>query len=617
MYYYEVVLLKSPLNSLIYQSEQLIENGTKIDVILARRKKLSEAVIIKKVDKPAFRCTTISNITRYFYDSFMIQTSYFISTYYICSLGEALSLYIPFDTNTYNSNILSYSNISNIQLSSTQEKSLNFTQKNICSLLFSNTGSGKTEIYIKAIQEQLLQGKQAVMLMPEISLTPQMQIRLEKEFGAYISIWHSKVTKKKKQDIIKNLANGSIKLIAGARSALFLPYKNLGIIIVDEEHDESYKSDKKPRINVKDIAIYLSSKFNIKVILGSATPSLTSYTKIPFIRNKTTFFQTSKTFIYDEMQLGLNENIISKISKTIFNDEQVIIFLPTRANFKYQVCNDCGKSVECPFCSVSLSLHKNLKSLKCHYCNYTQKISQNCVHCETGLIKNYRLGTAEVEDILKNTFKNKVIERFDTDSIKTNKELKIILKKFNDSKIDILVGTQMLSKGHDYHNVTLAVILGIDSIFNMTSYKSREKAISLAIQISGRSGRKGYGEVLIQTKNKEFFQNYLEKDNYEEFLDDELNCRKDLYPPYVRLAKVTFSHQNAFLAQKELNKWVNNFTNLTNKVELVGFGEAGIFKIANKYRYELLLRSSNIKALINTLHSIDSNIATIDMDTLF
>jgi primosomal protein N' (replication factor Y) len=617
MYYYEVILLKSPLHSLIYQSKKLIENGTKIDVILARRKKLSGAVIIKKVNKPNFKCITISNITIYFYDSFMIQTSYFISRYYICSLGEALSLYIPFNINTYDLNILPYFSISNIQLSLIQKKSLKFIQNNICSLLFSNTGSGKTEIYIKAIEEQLLQGKQAVMLMPEISLTPQMQIRLEKEFGTYITIWHSKITKKKKYDIINNIANGSIKLIAGARSALFLPYKNLGIIIVDEEHDESYKSNQKPRINVKDIAIYLSNKFNIKVILGSATPSLTSYIKIPFIRNKTTFFKTSKSFIYDEMQLGLNENVISKISKTILNNEQVIVFLPTRANFKYQVCSDCGKSIECPFCSVSLSLHKNLRFLKCHYCNYTQKISQNCVNCKTGLIKNYRLGTAEVENILKNRFKSKIIEKFDTDSIKTNKELKLILKKFNENKIDILVGTQMLSKGHDYHNVTLAVILGIDSIFNMTSYKSKEKAISLAIQISGRSGRKGYGEVLIQTKNKEFFQNYLEKNNYEDFLDDELNCRKNLYPPYVRLAKITFSHKNAFLAQKELNKWVNNFTDLINKVELVGFGEASIFKIANKYRYELLLRSSNVKALINTLHSIDSNMATIDMDTLF
>jgi len=623
IYYYELALLKSPLNPLTYQSDKLIDIGTKVFVKLARRKVLTQAVVIKQVDKPTFRCTNISEISEFIYDKQMLQTSQFIATYYICSLGEALSLYTPHNIHSPSGegeqeDSFPQSSVGmDIELSSTQTKSYKFLQKNNTSLLFASTGSGKTEIYIKSIQDKLNQGFQAIMLMPEISLTPQMQMRLEKVFGNCIAIWHSKITKKKKQIILDGLASKEIKLIAGARSSLFLPYKNLGIIVVDEEHDESYKSDSKPRVNVKDLAIYIGSKFNIQVILGSATPSINSYTKLPYIQSKETFFKTSKSFIYDESNLGLNEMIVDKIRQTIQKQEQVIVFLPTRANFKYQICSDCGTSLECPFCSVSLSLHKNNKVLKCHYCNYTQAISDKCPSCQTGIIKNYRLGTAEVELLLKEIFPTNIIEKFDRDTVKTDKNLRDILKKFNDKKIDILVGTQMLSKGHDYHNVTLAVVLGIDSILNMTSYKSREKALSLALQISGRSGRKGKGEVLIQTKNKDFFQQYLEQNNYDKFLDEELEYRTNLYPPYVRLARVVFGHTNALLAQEQLNKYVNIFINLKNDIELIGFGECGIFKIANKYRYELLLRSSNTKELLNVLHSINSPIASVDMDTLF
>ena len=620
IYYYELAFLKSPLSPLTYKSDKNIEIGVKVSVKLARRKILSDAIVIKAVEKPSFKCVEISDISNLYYDKQMLETAKFISSYYVCSLGEALSLYVP---HTQYSNLKDQKIDNNkhtlnckIKLSCAQIKSFEFTKKNKTALLFSDTGSGKTEIYIKAINDTLQKEKQAVMLMPEISLTPQMQKRLEKIFGESIAIWHSKITKKKKSSILEKLATKEIKLIAGARSSLFLPYSSLGLIIVDEEHDESYKADSKPRINVKDISLFIGKKFDIQVILGSATPSITSYKKIPFIRNKETFFNTTKCIRFDESHLGINENILSSIKNTIKRNEQVIVFLPTRANFKYQVCNDCGKSLECPFCSVSLSLHKNYKALKCHYCNYTQAICTICPSCN-GIVKNFRLGTAEVELILKDHFPQNNIEKFDRDTIKTDKNLRYILKRFNDKKIDILVGTQMLSKGHDYHNVTLAVILGIDSVLNMTSYKSREKALSLALQIAGRSGRKGKGEVLIQTKNKEFFEKYLYNNNYEEFLDEELEYRKDMYPPFVRLARVIFSHKNAFLAKEQLNKYVDIFSKLENGIKLVGFGESGIFKIANKYRYELLLRSSNTKALLNTLHCIDSPIASIDMDTLF
>lgn len=614
MNYYEIALLGSPLSQLTYQSKTNIKIGNKVKIPLRNRKKDLYGVVLKKVDTVNFKCNDILEILDEYYDQNMLETALFVSKYYVCSIGEALSVYIAFNKNSmYEKNDVNFN--SNIKLSNNQNKAHEFCTNNKASLLFANTGSGKTEIYIKNIENILNQNKQALLLMPEIALTPQMQKRLESIFKDSLAIWHSKISKKKKEQTLKDLSSGKVKLIAGARSSLFLPFNNLGLIVIDEEHDDSYKSDKKPRLNVKDLCIYMSRKYDIQLILGSATPSLSSFSKIPYFRLKETFFNTNKTYVYDESNLILNNKIINKIHNTLEKSKQVIVFLPTRANFKFQICNECAKSVECPFCSVSLSLHKSHKILKCHYCNYSQNIPNSCPSCTTGYIKNYRLGTAEVQEQLTNLFPNKCVKRFDSDIISTNKILKTTLKEFNENKIDILVGTQMLSKGHDYHNVTLAVIMGIDSVLNMHSYKVKEKGLSLCLQIAGRSGRNGFGEVFIQSKNKKFLQNYLENKDYEDFLKEELDLRADIYPPFIRLARVVFSHNNAFKAKEQLDYYVNHALN-TNNIELIGFKECQIFKIANKYRYEMLLRSKNISALVNFLHSINCSFVSIDMDTL-
>jgi len=615
VYFYEVAILRSPLNNLTYQSENKIEIGTKVLIKLRQRKVLDEAVIIKEVEKTTFKCTDINEITNEFYDEKMLQISSFVSQYYVCSLGEALSIYNAFDKNIEKiSNEEKFD--SKIILSSFQQKAKEFLDEKKQALLFANTGAGKTEIYIKIIEEHLNQNRQAVLLMPEISLTPQMQKRLEKVFGKSVAIWHSKITKKKKIEILKGLQEGTIRLIAGARSALFLPYFNLGVIVVDEEHDDSYKSDSKPRLNTKDLAIYIAKKYDLQLVLGSATVSSSSFHKIPFFRLNETFHKTKKVYSFDDSQSNLSSKIIEKIEKTIKDKNQVIVFLPTRANFKYQICTTCGKSVECPFCSVSMSLHKNDLALKCHYCGYTQKIPDSCPSCNSGIIHNLRVGTAQIEEELKFHFPNNKIKRFDRDEIKTDNQLKTVLNEFNDGKIDILVGTQMLSKGHDYHNVKLAVVLGIDSVLNMNSYKSREKALSLLIQISGRSGRSGEGEVIIQTKNQEFFSHYLNESNYEEFLKSELEFRQDFYPPFLKMAKVIFSSSNGLKVKDEMEDYAKIFKD-NKQIEVVGFGQSPIFKMANKYRYEILLRSNNIKALLNALHSINSPNAIIDMDTIY
>ncbi len=615
MYYYELALLKSPLNNLTFQSERKIEIGFKVKVKLQQRKNLDEAVVIKKVEKPTFKCIDISEITDEYFDEKMLQLASFISLYYVCSLGEALSIYNPFNKNI--NLVLNEEKFdSKIVLSASQEKAKEFLKDKKQALLFANTGAGKTEIYIKIIEEHLNQNKQAILLMPEISLTPQMQKRLEIVFDKSVAVWHSKITKKKKEEILKGLQEGNIKLIAGARSALFLPYSNLGVIVVDEEHDDSYKSDSKPRIHVKDLAIYIAKKYDLQLVLGSATVSTSSFHKIPFFRLDKTFHKTKKIYSFEDSDTNLSFKVINKISKIIEDKNQVIVFLPTRANFKYQICTTCGKSVECPFCSVSMSLHKNDLALKCHYCGYTQQIPNSCPSCHNGIIKNLRVGTAQIEEELKTIFPNKIIKRFDRDEIKTNNQLKTILNEFNKGEIDILVGTQMLSKGHDYHKVKLAVVLGIDSVLNMNSYKSREKALSLLIQISGRSGRSGEGEVVIQTKNREFFNHYLNDSNYQEFLESELEFRQELYPPFLKMAKITFSHTNGLKIKDEMDSYVH-ILKANKDIEVVGFGQSAIFKMANKYRYEILVRSNNIKALLTALHSISSPNAIIDMDTIY
>ena len=615
MNYYELAILKSPLQNLTYQSEEIIENGSLVEVILAKRKNSNLAVVIKKVDKPDFKCSTILSIKDEFYTDFMLEIADFVSKYYICSMGFALSLFQAFNKNiVYENSSIEYKK--EITLSSFQQEAKDFLDSKKQALLFAKTGAGKTEIYIKTIKEILKQGKQAVFLMPEISLTPQMEKRLKEVFDSSVAIWHSKVTAKRKKEILNKLQNGDIKLIAGARSALFLPYSNLGLIIVDEEHDNSYKSDTTPRYNAKDLAIFIAKKFDLRLILGSATPSINSFYKIPYFELDKTFYETKKSYIFENSSQNISNKTLELIKKSIENKNQTIVFLPTRANFKHQICFDCGKSVECPFCSVSMSLHKNDLALKCHYCGFAQKIPEFCPSCKTGIVRNHRVGTAEIEELLKNEFPNSIIKRFDKDSVNSEKSLKKILDEFNENKIDVLVGTQMLSKGHDYHNVKLAVVLGMDSLLNMSSYKARENALSLLLQISGRSGRNGFGEVVIETKNEEFFKYYLEESNYKEFLNSELEFRKDLYPPFVKLARVVLSSTNGLKIKEELNEIVKDLKN-NKDIEVVGFGECAIFRIANKYRYEVVIRSKDVKALLNALHYLKSTNISIDMDTIY
>ncbi len=610
MNYYLLSIIGSPLGEFSYQSSQNIDIGTK--VIVSFNNRVKEGVVLASNEKPAFETNEIIEITPFIYSNKQILLAKFISSYYICSLGEAFSLMLA-----YGADMHSYAEHGNekssIILSEKQTKALAFLKQHKVSLLFGDTGSGKTEIYMKWFEEMMHEEKRSIFLMPEISLTPQMSTRLEKHFGERVVMWHSKLTPKQKKIALEKIYDGSATIIAGPRSALFLPIKDLGLIVVDEEHDDSYKSSSRPRYNARDIAIYMGQLYGASVVLGSATPSLTSYVKFPHTRLKGGYFNSKKEFIYERSAERLSPLIVEHLGKIVEKKEQAILFLPTRANFKYLICADCGHTYECVFCSVGMSVHQHSRAMKCHYCNFTQAIPQVCSECSSPNLTSSRLGTAEAVKNIAEIFPHVRVEQFDRDVITTASKLKKALKRFNDRESDILVGTQMLSKGHDYHGVTLAVVLGMDNMLNMSDFRAREKALASLIQVAGRSGRAEDAKVLIQSFNEEFFKAYIER--YEDFLESEKEFRVDLYPPYKRLCRILFSDKNGAKAQEQMRKMHDSLSNYEN-VEIVGSGKCAIEKVANKYRFEILLRANKSTDLIKAIKACRVALAEIDMDPI-
>ncbi|RUT51239.1 primosomal protein N' [Campylobacter fetus] len=584
MQYYEVALSGLNLKPLTYESEFDIEIFSAVSVKV--KNKICKGFVIKSVEKPKFKTSAILEILPQKLTQIQIKLAEFISRYYTCEISVCLGLFEPY----YEISSINYSFIKSPKLSQKQQNALEFIKQNSVSLLFGDTGSGKSEVYISIIKEVLNKNKQALLLMPEISLTPQMQMRLESYFGSSVGIWHSKITPKNKKMLLERFFRGEIKLIAGARSALFLPFWNLGLIVVDEEHDDSYKNSSEPYYNARDLSVYLASFGDIKVVLGSATPSVSSFFKFKHFRLKGTFFDSKKEFIYDNFSTALSHLIIENIDKTLKMEKQAVIFLPTRANFKFLTCINCFSSIKCPFCSVSMSLHKKTGSLKCHYCGFSTAIPNSCPKCGSDMLEANKIGTSELVLSLEKAFPNARIAKFDKDEITTQNKLTTLLKNFNNKKIDILVGTQMLSKGHDYHNVDLAVIMGLDEHLEYADFRAREKTLALAMQVAGRAARVGEGRVIIQTNKSEFFQEYLE--DYDKFLEDELEARNPLYPPFARLLRIVIEDKNEQNALKFEKDILSNLKDISN-LEIIGHGKALIEFISLKHRRSILLRSDS------------------------
>jgi primosomal protein N' (replication factor Y) len=609
VYYYSVAIIGSLLEPLTYHWGKPIESRRVVSVELNGKER--KAVVLAQVEKPSFKTLEIVQIHSSYFSEQQFRIARFIAEYYICSFGDALALFLPFSDKNHIE--FTTDSFDAIVLSKKQQEAFDFVAKESVALLFGDTGSGKTEIYMHYFQEILAKQKRAIFLMPEISLTPQMGRRLEEIFGDAFVMWHSRLTPLQKKRALEKIESGRAKIIAGARSALFLPVCDVGVIVVDEEHDDSYKSASRPRYNARDLAIYVAKIYNAKVLLGSATPSLSSYVKFPHFRLRGGYYKTKKEYLFLPEPEGLSNSLIEALKKRVAAKEQSILFIPTRANFKYLVCTSCGETIRCAFCSVGMSLHHNINAMKCHYCNYTEPIAKECPKCHGNELISSRIGTAQAVKELKELIPYAKIEQFDRDKITTNKRLREALERFNRGEIDILVGTQMLSKGHDYHDVTLAVILGMDGMLGLGDYRAREKALSLLIQVAGRSGRAKDAKVIIQSYNKEFFQHYIE--NYELFLEDEKEFRKDLYPPYKRLCRLLFSHKKSQKAQDAMREMQVALLQFQN-IEIVGAKACAIERVAGKYRYEILLRAERSTEIIKAIRATKVALVEVDMDPI-
>ena len=618
MNYYEVVLLRSSAPRLTYLSKQFLDIGTIVTVPL--KSTVKEAVIVKRVEKPEFEVTEIVAVSQRMYSREQMEIAKFISEYYFSSLSEAISLFLPYIVSgggdfspTKNKDVQKAVGLKFPlpSLSEIQQKAYEQLLKKDKALLFGVTGSGKTEIFISLIFKMIEEGKTSIFLMPEISLSPQMEKRLKAYFGDTVAMWHSKITKKKKEQILESIEEGRIRIIAGARSALFTPLKDLGLIIVDEEHDDSYKAQTRPRYHARDVAVLMGQKLGAKVVLASATPSTTSYYKYDVVKLEKPYVQMKKTYHFIVGD-SINTPILKALQQNFSQKNQSLLFLPTRGNFKYLYCEKCGKTHLCPYCSVGMALHRKHRHLKCHYCNFTEAIVDTCTYCGHTPLKSERMGTQEAMEVIGNAIDGIQIEQFDRDSIGTAKQLKNALKRFESGESHLLLGTQMLSKGHDYANITLSVIMGLDHILGLADYRARERAVSMLFQVAGRSGRAKESQVIIQTGDAEFFKTYL--NDYEDFIKDELVFLEMAgYPPFASLARILISHKDEAKAGKITLDTVTKLKQF-NDIEIVGHGKAPVERIANKFRFNILLRAKSRVPLLKALHAVDRREIEIDMD---
>jgi len=623
-YYYHVALIGTAAPIFTYASIRDIVPGSIVTIPLKSRYK--QAVILTQTTPPAFETSAICSVSQRYYTPEQMQIAKFISTYYFSSFSEAIALFLPYrrgtlhgyplDTQDIRSNTKQPGNQGQPQgiaptLSSMQQKAYEQLLHLERALLFGVTGSGKTEIFITLMAKMLEEGKTSIFLMPEISLTPQMEKRLRSYFGDTVAIWHSKITKKRKEQILERIAAGEVRIIAGARSALFTPLPDLGLIVVDEEHDDSYKAHTRPRYHARDVALLMGQKLGAKVLLASATPSPSSYHKYEVVRLSKPYTEGSKRYRFVTGDT-ITQTMLDALESNFAAGAQSLLFLPTRGNFKYLYCQQCGQTHLCPYCSVGMALHRNHRHLKCHYCNYTEAIRDTCAQCGHTPLRSERIGTQEAIEIITRHIKGIQIEQFDKDSITTAKKLKEALQRFESGQSHLLLGTQMLSKGHDYAAITLSIIMGLDHISGLADYRARERAMGLFFQIAGRSGRSGAAEVIIQTNDPEFYRAYL--GDYERFLQDELLfLEHGGYPPFVSLARILIAHKDQAKASKITLDTVTKLRAFT-EIEIVGSGKAPIEKIANKFRFHILLRSKHRAPLLKALHHINRREIEIDMD---
>ncbi|WP_457756427.1 replication restart helicase PriA [Tenacibaculum maritimum] len=477
-------------------------------------------------------------------------------------------------------------------------------------LLHGITGSGKTEIYVKLIQETINLGKQVLFLLPEIALTTQIIMRLQNYFGSQVAVFHSKYSMNERVEVWNNVLENKAKaqIVLGARSAVLLPFSNLGLIIVDEEHETSYKQfEPSPRYNGRDAAIILAHIHKAKVVLGSATPSLESYFnakqgKYGFVALNRRFgnVQLPKIELIDVkekhkkrlMTKHFSDRMLALIEETLEAKKQVILFQNRRGFSPVVECTSCGTSPQCPNCDVSLTFHKFRRELKCHYCNYQRAMPNTCAACGRPDLDTKGFGTEQIELELKELFPKYAIGRMDLDTTRGKYGYQKIIGAFEAQEIDILVGTQMLSKGLDFENVSLVGILNADSMLNFPDFRAHERAFQMMVQVSGRAGRsKEQGKVAIQTYNP--YHQILQQvstTNYAAMYKEQLQERWQYhYPPYYRLIKITLKHKDYVKVDRGINWLARAFQNVFRE-NVLGPTAPAVSRIRNQYIKNLVIK---------------------------
>lgn len=507
------------------------------------------------------------------------------------------------------------------ELSRMQEEALtsvsNFLrQKSVC-LLHGVTSSGKTMLYMKLMAEQVSAGRQVLYLLPEIALTSQVIRRLQKHFGGYITVYHSKFNQHEKVEIWNKVKSGEAKIVVGARSSLFLPFSELSLIICDEEHESSFKQQEPaPRYHARDSAIYFASLFNAKVLLGSATPSVETYSnaltgkyglvelnerfgaiKMPMIE-----LIDTKKFLSKKVKVMISPVLKEAIEKDVARGKQIILFQNRRGYSPYQICLTCGWIPQCKYCDVSLTFHKLLNKLQCHYCGTVYPTITICEACGNHQFGQFNFGTERIEEELQEQFPNMRIARMDVDTVRGKNAHDNIIQQFEQKRVDILVGTQMVVKGLDFDNVSLVGILDGDALLGFTDFRVNERAFQLMEQVSGRSGRKDeQGHVLIQVKNTGHpVLSWVQQHDYKKFYEEELEKRRQyFYPPFSRVIQVTFRHKNKQVVQQAATLFTSMMGEQFGKY-LVGPAEPLVNRVRNLFLMELMIKLPKDSGLIRT-----------------
>ena len=498
-----------------------------------------------------------------------------------------------------------------ITLSELQKSSLESLkeqmQNHAVNLLHGITGSGKTQLYVSLINDIVAKGKQALFMLPEIALTAQMIRRLKMYFGKNIAIYHSKFNPNERVEIWNKVKTGEIKIVLGARSALFLPYKDLSLIVIDEEHDGSYKQqDPAPRYQARDTAIYYANQIGAKVILGSATPSVESFYNAQqkkygyvYLNERYSKGSLPKIEIIDtKKQIDnttvLTPSLLKAIQETIAKNKQVILFQNRRGYAPYMICQTCGWIPHCHHCDVTLTYHKGKNMLSCHYCGANYPIVTTCQACGKQDFKQKNFGTEQIEEKLSKALPHIRIARMDLDNIKGKNEHDQLIQHFEQRQIDVLVGTQMVVKGLDFEHVDLVGIVDADSLLNFNQYRVNERAFQMMEQVSGRAGRKNdQGKVLIQVSQVQHpVIQLVQAHDYFKFYDFEIQNRKHFaYPPFSRIVSILFKHKENNIAEEACNHFLLSLDPAIQKTVL-GPAQPVINRIRNKYIWELCIKIS-------------------------